>query len=60
MNGLVACGPTFLTGVGNRGRGRPRHTSPHAFVHGLIGQAVGFGVVFAKGVADGEPFELGD
>ena len=37
-----------------------RHTSSRAFVHGLIGQAVGFRVVFAKGVADGEPFELGD
>ena len=40
-----------------RGRGRPRHTS-HAFVHGGVGQAVGFFVVAAENVADGKPAEL--
>ena len=33
---------------------------PHSFVHGFVRQAVGFLVVFAEGVADREPFELGD
>jgi hypothetical protein len=43
----------------SRGRERSRHTAG-AFVHGLVGQAVGFLIVFAESVADGEPVELGD
>jgi hypothetical protein len=39
---------------------RTVRASAFAFVHGLVGQAVGFLVVFAEGVAYGEPFQLGD
>jgi hypothetical protein len=34
--------------------------SAGAYVHGLVGQAIGFLVVFAEGVAYGKPFQLGD
>ena len=34
--------------------------APQTFIHGFVRQAVGFPVVFAQGVADGEPVQLGD
>src|SRR5580692_5128398 len=34
--------------------------SSHALVHGLVGQAVGFSILFTEGMADGEPVEFGD
>ena len=37
-----------------------RLASSHAFVHGFVGQAVGFAIVFAESVADGKPFQLSD
>src|SRR5712691_481289 len=42
-----------------RGRGRPRHMA-RAFVHRFVCQAVGFLVVLAEGMADGEPVQLVD
>ena len=34
--------------------------SSHPFVHGFVGQAVGFLIVFAESVADRKPFQLSD
>ena len=50
----------FLWRAGNgRGRGRPCHTAC-GFVHGLVGQFIGFAIMFAEGVIDGKPVHLGN